>query len=196
MEFKVNSKELEKHLTRVIPAVPTRTPMLILENFLFEIKDGLLTIYATDLEISLKTSLNIVADENLTVVIPAKLLYDIIRSLPDTTVHLNFNENRKIELITENGKYTLSYLTPDEYPDIPSFPNNADSEELNELTLNGAELKAAFDRTSFAMSKEEMRPAMTGTLIDFSENGLRFVATDGHRLADLLLKNIKTEIED
>ena len=196
MEFKVNSKDFEKHLIKIIPAVPTRTPMAILENFLFEIKDGLLTIYATDLEISLKTSLNIVADENLTAVIPAKLLFDVIRSLPETTIHFNFTDNQKIELTTDNGKYTLSYLTPDEYPDIPSFPGNTDSEELNELTLNGAELKAAFDRSSFAMSKEEMRPAMTGTLLEFSEKGLRFVATDGHRLADLLLKNIKTEIED
>ncbi len=196
MEFKVNSKDLEKHLIKIIPAVPTRTPMAILENFLFEIKDGLLTIYATDLEISLKTSLNIVADENLTAVIPAKLLFDVIRSLPETTIHFNFTDNRKIELTTDNGKYTLSYLTPDEYPDIPAFPGNTDSEDLNELTLNGAELKAAFDRSSFAMSKEEMRPAMTGTLLEFSEKGLRFVATDGHRLADLLLKNIKTEIED
>ena len=49
MEFKVNSKELEKLLIKIIPAVPTRTPMSILENFLFEIKDGYLTINATDL---------------------------------------------------------------------------------------------------------------------------------------------------
>jgi len=196
MEFKVNSKDLEKHLIKIIPAVPTRTPMAILENFLFEIKDGLLTIYATDLEISLKTSLNIVAEDNITAVIPAKLLFDVIRSLPDTTVHFNFTENRKIDLTTENGKYTLSYLLPDEYPDIPSFPGNAERDDINELTLNGTELKEAFDRSSFAMSKEEMRPAMTGTLIEFSENGLRFVATDGHRLVDLLLKNIKTEISD
>ena len=59
MEFKVNSKELEKLLTKIIPAVPTRTPMPILENFLFEIKDNQLTIIATDLEISMKSSLNI-----------------------------------------------------------------------------------------------------------------------------------------
>ena len=85
---------------------------------------------------------------------------------------------------------------PDEYPDIPSFPGNAENEDINELTLNGTELKEAFDRASFAMSKEEMRPAMTGTLLEFSENGLRFVATDGHRLVDLLLKNIKTEISE
>ena len=73
MEFKVNSKELEKLLTKIIPAVPTRTPMSILENFLFEIKDGSLTIYATDLEISMKSSINIVSEDNMSLVVPAKL---------------------------------------------------------------------------------------------------------------------------
>ena len=61
MEFKVNSKELEKVLTKIIPAVPTRTPMAILENFLFEIKGGILTIIATDLEISMKSSMRTAA---------------------------------------------------------------------------------------------------------------------------------------
>ena len=84
MEFKVNSKVLEKLLAKVIPAVPARTPMPILENFLFEIKDGSLTVCATDLEISLKSSINVASDENVSMVIPARLLYDIIRSLQET----------------------------------------------------------------------------------------------------------------
>ena len=80
MEFKVNSKVLEKLLSRIIPAIPTRTPMPILENFLFDIKDGLMLVSATDLEISLRSSINVPSDENLKMVIPARLLYDIINS--------------------------------------------------------------------------------------------------------------------
>ncbi|MCF8242621.1 MAG: DNA polymerase III subunit beta [Melioribacteraceae bacterium] len=197
MEFKVNSKELEKLLTKIIPAVPTRTPMPILENFLFEIQDGLLTIYATDLEISLKSSLKIVSEENAKFVIPAKLLYDIVRSLKETTIHFDVGPKGKITLNTDNGVYTLSYLDPDEFPEIPSFPNpDLDDSELNELSMKGTDLKYAFEKSSFAMSKEEMRPAMMGTLFQFSEEGLRFVATDGHRLVNLLKKNISTNIDD
>jgi DNA polymerase-3 subunit beta len=194
MEFKVNSKELEKLLTKIIPAVPTRTPMPILENFLFEIKDGLLTIYATDLEISLKSSINIVTDDNINIVVPAKLLYDVLRSLGDTTVHFDIAGNGKLNLTTDNGKYTLSYLDSDEFPEIPSFPEQNESEDLAEISINGIDLKEALDRTSFAMSKEEMRPAMMGTLLEFSEDGLRFVATDGHRLVNLLNKKINTDL--
>jgi len=197
MEFKVNSKELEKLLTKIIPAVPTRTPMPILENFLFEIKDGSLTIYATDLEISLKSSINIVAEENLNIVIPAKLTYDILRSLGDTTVRFEITKKGKVSITTDNGEYSISYLDPDEYPEIPSFPTEGTpAENIYEVNINGMELKKALDVSSFAMSKEEMRPAMMGTLFEFGENGLRFVATDGHRLANLLKTNITPDINE
>lgn len=196
MEFKVNSKELEKLLTKIIPAVPTRTPMPILENFLFEIKDGLLTIYATDLEISLKSSINIVTEENMNIVVPAKLLFDVVKSFGDTTINFDISENGRLNLKTDNGQYTLSYLDSDEYPEIPSFPEKVEDESLAEISINGLELKNAFEKTSFAMSKEEMRPAMMGTLFEFSEDGLRFVATDGHRLVNLLNKKIQSGIED
>ncbi|MFZ1289304.1 MAG: DNA polymerase III subunit beta [Melioribacteraceae bacterium] len=195
MEFKVNSKELEKLLSKIIPAVPTRTPMPILENFLFEIKDGQLTVYATDLEISLKSSLKIVSDENTKLLLPAKLLYDVIKSLNDTTIRFEILSNGKVNLLTDQGKYNLSYLSHDEFPEIPDFPNDtSDKEELNEISMNGSDLRFAFEKTSFAMSKEEMRPAMMGTLFQFTEDGLRFVTTDGHRLVNLLYKNVKIPI--
>jgi len=196
MEFKINSKILEKLLTKIIPAVPSRTPMPILENFLFEIKDGLLTVYATDLEIALKSSMNIVAEENMRLVIPARLLFDIVKSLQDMTVKFEITSNGKVSLQTDTGVYTVSYLLPEEFPDVPSFPQVSDNDSLSEITISGAELKRAIDQTSFAMSKEDMRPAMMGTLFDFSENGLRFVTTDGHRLVNLLKKNIKGSVAE
>lgn len=189
MEFKVNSKELEKLLSKIIPAVPSRTPMQILENFLFEVKDGQLTIYATDLEISLKSSLNIVTEENTRMVVPARLLYDIVKSLKETTIHFKLMPNKKLSISTDTGKYLLSYLDADEYPEIPTV-NSGSSKDVNEVNVNGVELRQAFEKTSFAMSKEEMRPAMMGTLFEFTQEGLRFVTTDGHRLVNLLKKKI------
>ncbi|MBI5730502.1 MAG: DNA polymerase III subunit beta [Ignavibacteriales bacterium] len=191
MEFKVNSKELEKLLSKIIPAVPTRTPMPILENFLFEVKDGQLTIYATDLEISLKSSLNIVADENIKIVVPARLLNDVVRSLKDTTIHFKLMANKKINIVTDMGKYTISYLDADEFPEIPSVETDKNAKDINEVLINGEELRSAFEKCAFAMSKEEMRPAMMGTLFEFRNDGLRLVTTDGHRLVNMLNKNIK-----
>ncbi len=191
MEFKVNSKELEKLLGKIIPAVPARTPMPILENFLFEVKDGQLTVYATDLEISLKSSLNIVSDENFKIVVPARLLNDIVRSLKETTIHFKLTANKKINIATETGKYTISYLEAEEFPEIPTVSSETNAKDINEAIINGIDLRLAFEKGAFAMSKEEMRPAMMGTLFEFTDEGLRFVTTDGHRLVNLLNKNIK-----
>ncbi len=190
MEFKVNSKVLERLLSKIIPAVPNRTPMPVLENFLFEIKDGALTVCATDLEISLRSSINVAADENTKMVIPARLLYEIIRSLADTQIHFETESNSKIKLSTENGIYNIGYSSPEDFPAIPNVSGE------NEILLSGADLKKSIDQTSFAMSKEDMRPAMTGTLLEFVEEGLKFVTTDGHRLVRYLNKEIKTNKEE
>src|SRR3972149_4990259 len=107
MEFKVNSKVLEKLLSKIIPAVPSRTPMPILENFLVEIKGGILTVCATDLEISLKSSLNVTSSDNLNIVIPARLLYDIVRSMEDVQINFGVDGNSKLRLTTENGVYNI-----------------------------------------------------------------------------------------
>jgi DNA polymerase-3 subunit beta len=190
MEFKVNSKVLEKLLSRIVPAVPTRTPMPILENFLFEIKDGALTVSATDLEIALKSSINVASDENINMVVPARLLYDIIRSLKETQIHFKTEGNAKLKLTTDNGVYNISYSPSEDFPEIPSVSRD------KEISLSGKDLKKAIDQTSFAMSKEDMRPAMTGTLFEFTTEGLKFVATDGHRLVKYINKSVKTGTDE
>ena len=187
MKFKVNSKVLEKLLSKVIPAVPVRTPMPILENFLFDIHDGLLTVSATDLEIAIRSSINVAADENVKMVIPARLLYDIIRSLGDAQINFETESNLKLKLTTDNGVYNIGFSSPEDFPEIMSVSRE------KEIVLNGLDIKKAIDQTSFAMSKEDMRPAMTGTLLEFSEDGLRFVATDGHRLVKYVNKSISSD---
>ncbi|MGQ9642876.1 MAG: DNA polymerase III subunit beta [Ignavibacterium sp.] len=187
MEFKINSKSFDKLLSKVIPAVPSRTPMAVLENFLFEIKDGLLTVCATDLEISLRSSQNVAADSNARMVVPAKLLHDIIRALPDIQLSVSTDSNSRLKLTTDKGVYHISYFSPEDFPEIPTVSRD------KEIVIASDDLKRAFDKTSFAMSKEDMRPAMTGTLLEFAKDGLRFVATDGHRLVKYVNKAILTD---
>lgn len=187
MEFKINSKSFDKLLSKVIPAVPSRTPMAVLENFLFEIKDGLLTVCATDLEISLRSAQNVAADSNAKMVVPAKLLHDIIRALPDIQLSVATDSNSRLKLTTDKGVYHISYFSPEDFPEIPTVSRD------KEIVIASDDLKRAFDKTSFAMSKEDMRPAMTGTLLEFAKDGLRFVATDGHRLVKYVNKSILTD---
>lgn len=190
MEFKINSKVLEKLLSKIIPAVPTRTPMPILENFLFDIKDGSLTVSATDLEIALRSSLNVTANQNIKMVIPARLIYDIVRSLEDAQVNFIVDSNGKLKITTDKGVYNLSYSPAEDFPEIPVVSKE------KEIVINGVELKKAFDQTAFAMSKEDMRPAMTGTLMEFDKAGLRFVSTDGHRLVKYINKSFTSDTHE
>ena len=193
MNFKVNSKELEKALSKVFPAVPTKTPVQILENFYFDISDGILSIYGTDLELAAKTTLNIVADGNFRCVISARRLYDTIRSFNDTIVYFDVLEDTKrIKISWEKGEYLLSYISAQEFPEIPTFPSTED-ESVFSVSINGRDMKYAIEKTLFAVSKESFRPAMMGVLFEFSEEGLRFVSTDGHRLISLLFKNYSVE---
>jgi DNA polymerase-3 subunit beta len=194
MQFKVNSKELEKVISKVFPGVPTRTPVQILENFLFILKDGVLTVYATDLELSLKSSISVVSDGDFEGVVPARLFYDTIRSLDDTSITIDVEERNRLKVNWGKGEVTISYIDSSEFPEIPSFPtDDNEAADIFSISMKGTELKYALDKTSFAISKEEIRPAMMGTLFEFSEEGLRFVATDGHRLVNLLFTNVSTE---
>jgi DNA polymerase-3 subunit beta len=164
--------------------------MPILENFLFEIKDGSLAVSATDLEIALRSSLNVAAEKNIKMVIPARLLYDIIRSLDDALVNFSVDEKGKIKITTDKGVYSLSYSPSEDFPEIPSVSKE------KELIINGSDLKKALDQTAFAMSKEDMRPAMTGTLLEFAKEGLRFVSTDGHRLVKFINKSFTSDTQE
>lgn len=185
MDFNVNSRVLEKLLSHIIPAVPNRTPMPVLENFLFDIKDGNLKVCATDLEIALISSINVSSDKDIKMVIPARLVYDVVKSLGDTQIKFESETDTKLKLTTENGIYNIGFSSPADFPSMPVVNKE------KEISISGSELKKAIDQTAFAMSKEDMRPAMTGTLLEFSEEGLRFVTTDGHRLVKFINKKIK-----
>jgi len=110
--------------------------------------------------------------------------------LDDTQITFQTTENLKLTLTTDKGVYNLSYTSAEDFPDIPTVSVD------KEVSINGLDLKKAIDQTSFAMSKEDMRPAMTGTLLEFSSDGLKFVTTDGHRLVKFINKNIKSEKDE
>jgi len=177
MKFTANSKEFEKLLAKVIPAAPQRTPMQILENFLFTVEGGSLTVMATDLEISLSAAMDVGADEDASFAVPAKLLHDFVRTLGDASIEFSTTSDDRLRLKTDFGEYAIAYQPPDEFPKAPERENDG------EIVLDGKRLRRAFEKTSFAISREAMRPAMTGELVELSDEGMRFVATDGLRLA-------------
>lgn len=176
MEFKVSSAELLKHLNVVAGAIHTNPVLAITEDFLVDIKKGMMTITATNLETSISTRMEVESKENGSVAIPAKILLETLKALPNQTVTFDADlEQRSLVLTTETGMYKMAVDPPDDFPVLPSS-NDA------EIMIPVERLLAGINYTIFATTSDEMRPAMTGVNIVVDFNKITFVASDGHKL--------------
>ena len=184
MKFNVSSSELNEGLSAVIGAVPTKATLPILETILFESEDGRLKLTATDLEISIIEYIDAEIEEDGAVAIPAKRLQETLRQLPSIPVFFEVDEDQNIEFKTDKGKYKLVGEEADEFPEVPGMDGGALLKAETELFQN------AIQKTMFAVSTDDLRPAMMGVYFDIGEEKTTFVATDGHRLVRYANSNI------
>ncbi len=178
MNFVVSSENLLRQLQLIAGVVPSRHVLPIVENFLFEIGKNKLTLTATDLEITMKTTLEIDGrGGEMRLAVPAKLILEILKNLPDQPITFAVDEeNFAIELTSENGKYKLNGENGADFPQVP------DAENTNSVKMPASILVKAIQKTLFAASTDEHKPAMNGMLFNFTDAGVTFVATDAHRL--------------
>ena len=176
MKFIVSSSALLKQLQHISGVINANTVLPILEDFLFEVEKNKLTVVATDLETVMRIQLEIEAKENGKVCIPAKILMDSLKNISDQPLTFNIDKNFSIEITSDNGKYKVMGENPDNFPKEPS----ADDTTL--FTMNSSALIAAINKTLFAVSNDDLRPAMTGVFFELDKKGIQFVATDAHRL--------------
>ncbi|WP_410222398.1 DNA polymerase III subunit beta [Pedobacter sp.] len=188
MRFIVSTSTLLKHLQIVNGASSSSTVLPILENFLFEIKDGLLTISATDLQTSMTTSLSVESKEEGRVAVPSKILLDTLKTLPDQPITFIIDDNNfAIEISAGDGKYKLSGENADDFPKIPVVDN------ASSLNVPASVLSEAITKTIFAVSNDELRPAMTGVFCQLSPQNITFVATDAHKLVRYTRNDCKAD---
>ena len=186
MRFIVSTSTLLKQLQAVSGALSNSTVLPILENFLFEIKDGNLTISATDLQTSMTTSLPVEAKENGRIAIPSRILLETLKSLPEQPVNFSVDDTTfAIEINAGDGKYKLSGENGEDFPKIPVVEN------ASSVNLPASVLAEAINKTIFAVSNDELRPAMTGVYCQLSTTALTFVATDAHKLVRYRRKDAK-----
>lgn len=177
MKFIVSSSYLLKQLSSINGVITTNPVVPILENFLFEIADGQLTITASDLQTSMITELEVEAKEDGNIAIPAKILIETLKNLPEQPVTFSIDkETYSIEIISDNGRYKLAGENATDFPKVPSV-NDGFS-----INISSGVLSEAINYSIFATSNDELRPAMTGVYTRLDETNTTFVATDGHRL--------------
>lgn len=188
MRFIVSTSTLLKQLQAVNGASSSSTVLPILENFLFEIKDSILTISATDLQTSMTTTLNVESKEDGKIAIPSKILIETLKSLPDQPIAFNIDDKTfAIEINAGDGKYKLTGENGEDFPKIPTVEN------ASAVNIPAAALSEAINKTIFAVSNDELRPAMTGVFCELSTEHLTFVATDAHKLVRYRRNDTRSE---
>lgn len=177
MKFIVSSAELLKRLSNINGVITTNPVVPILENFLFEIKDGLLTIHASDLQTTMITEIDVEAKEDGNIAVPARILMETLKNLPEQPVTFTIDaETYSVEINSDNGRYKLAGENAGDFPAVPSVLDAYTVDMSTEV------LSSAINNTIFATSNDELRPAMTGVYVKLDETNTTFVATDGHRL--------------
>lgn len=176
MKFIVSSSQLLKHLQQISGVINANTVLPILEDFLFTIEKNKLTIMATDLETVMKISMEVQAKDSGKVCIPAKILLDSLKNIPEQPLTFNIEKNYGVEITSDNGKYKVMGENPDNFPKEPV------ADEANNFPIPSSVLLTAINKCLFAVSNDDLRPAMTGVFFDLSPKALTCVATDAHRL--------------
>lgn len=178
MKFSIDREELQRGLGRIQAIVERRGTLPILSNSLITADSRGLTLAATDLEVGIVSHhpAEVVREGQIT--LGAKKLYEIVRELEEPEVTIEVEDESRVRVECGPARFTLLSISPEEYPTI------ATGEGMSFLEIDAALLAEMIDRTLYATSTDETRYNLNGVYMELIQEGrLRFVATDGHRLA-------------
>jgi len=185
MKFIVSSSTLSKQLASIGGVIVNNPVVPILENFLFEIDGKQLTVTASDLQTSVTTGLVVEAQESASIAIPARILLETLRNLPEQPVTFSINEgNYSVEISSDNGRYRLAGENATDFPRLQLMQKGVS------VDMDTKALKKMINQAIVATSNDELRPAMNGVYMNFSEDNATFVATDGHRLVRYIRSDV------
>ena len=181
MKFIVSSGELQKALQIVSGVISTSQSRPILENFLFDLKENVLKLTASDGETTLITSLEVKSEDEGKFAVPAKIFQDFVKTYGEQPLTLSVKESEDgngslLEILDEKDNFAVALDNAEDYPDVPEF------ESSQSITMPSGILSEALANTLFATSNDSLRPVMTGVLFQFKEDETNFVSTDSHRL--------------
>ena len=179
MEISVSKSDLLKELTATQGVVERKTTIPILSNFLFEAGGDKLSITATDLDLSLRTSCPAKVKKEGSCTIPARKLYDYVKLLADGEISIKLLENHWVQIRSGRSNTKMVGMARANFPALPLFPAES------ALQLPAQVLRQLIARTIFSISNEESRYTLNGALLVLKPESITMVATDGHRLAHI-----------
>src|SRR5215468_1277507 len=179
MEITVSKSELLRELTATQGVVERKTTIPILPNYLFEASGDKLSLTATDLDLSLRTSCNAKVKKEGACTIPARKLYDYVSLLPDAEMTKKLLENHWVSIRCGRSNTKMVGMAKSNFPSLPVFPT------AGVVKIPSQVLRAMIAKTGFAIATEESRYTLNGALMVLKPESITMVATDGHRLAHI-----------
>ncbi len=177
MEITVSQFELLRELTATQGVVERKTTIPILSNYLFEAAGDKLSLTATDLDLSLRTSCNAKVKKEGACTIPARKLHDYVKLLPDADITIKLLENHWVSIRCGRSNTKMVGMARSNFPSLPAFP------AAGAIKIPAAVLRSMISKTGFAIANEESRYTLNGALMVLKPESITMVATDGHRLA-------------
>ena len=177
MEITVSKFELLQELSATQGVVERKTTIPILSNYLFEAAGDRLSLTATDLDLSLRTSCSAKVKKEGSCTIPARKLHDYVKLLPDSEITIKLLENHWVSIRCGRSNTKMVGMARSNFPSLPLFPS------AGVVKIPSQVLRAMIARTSFAIANEESRYTLNGALMVLKPESITMVATDGHRLA-------------
>ena len=179
MKFTVSSSALLSVLSMTGKVINNKSSLPILEHFLMELKDGVLRVTASDSETTLIGTLEVenVEQEGM-VAAPAKVLLDVLKECSEMPLTFDVNENTwEIKITWHSGGSSVPGANPVSYP-----TNKTLAEDKTEVTMDVDTLVNGINKTIFATADDDFKPMMNGVFFNIEQNGITYVATDGHKL--------------
>ena len=187
MKLIISSSELLKGVMAVAKAIPAKSALPILENFLFDLKGNMLEITASDTELTLRTQLEVENTvEEGRIAVPAKHMMDLLKELPDQPLTISTTSDSSFVCSWASGESTLPYFPAEDYPEITGTDETAVT-----LQFPAQSLIEGISSTIYATADEEIRPAMNGILFDIDVASTTLVASDSHKLICYTTADVK-----
>jgi DNA polymerase-3 subunit beta len=177
MEITVSRSELLKELSATQGVVERKTTIPILSNYLFEAGADRLSLTATDLDLSLRTSCNAKVKKEGSCTIPARKLHDYVKLLPEADITIKLLENHWVSIRCGRSNTKMVGMARANFPSLPVFPT------AGVVKIPAQVLRSMIAKTGFAIANEESRYTLNGALMVLKPESITMVATDGHRLA-------------
>ncbi|MGD8395192.1 MAG: DNA polymerase III subunit beta [Candidatus Eiseniibacteriota bacterium] len=186
MKFSMGAEDLSRTLQSVVSAVPPKSTLPILSNFLIEAADGVLHLTCTDLDMAVCTRAASKTAANGRVTVPARRFTEIVKELPGDEIQVA-SDDLKVTVDCTIGQFTLMGMDADEFPKVPEVG------EGTRVQLKGSALARGIRYSSYAVGTDDARPVLNGVLLEVRDGEMRLVATDGHRLAWVTLRDSALE---